>query len=228
MNNNLFPRRSMTLLLLAALLLTGCKNTPSDASAVSEQSVQSEHSAADSAADSENSEAAGSDSAVQSDVPGSDSSSAAEQSAAEPAKKGQPALTGENVTAKAGSSRVPVTVSMTDNPGFSFIGVKLGFDAALHAVTLDSDGTGDFTSGDILGNSLAVCTVSPTKPLLALSAASSADLSADGTLFTCYFDIPADAKSGTVYTLDYSVKDMYNAAEEHIAVAPCSLRITVT
>ncbi len=223
-------RRILTVLLPAALLLTGCKNSAPDASSVQEAHPVTEQNSAD--APSETTAAADSaanadNSAAEKSESGADSAAKTEVSAAEPPKTDAPVFSAENLTVKPGDKHVPVTISLTNNPGFSFVGIRLEYDAALKAAVTDDEGTGELTSGDALNGMLAVCTVSKKKPMLAVSAASAADNVSDGALFTVYFDVPADAKPGTTYSLDGTIVSMYNAVQTELAAAPFTVRMTV-
>lgn len=120
------------------------------------------------------------------------------------------ALYGDNITAKAGAKHVPVTVSIKNNPGISFMGIRLSYDAALTPVFADGLLT-EYVDGTVTKGVMSTCAANSKKLLLGYSAAAAANLTEDGSLFTCYFDLPDNAKPGTVYQFRLESKDVSNA-----------------
>ncbi len=119
-------------------------------------------------------------------------------------------LYGDSITAKAGAKHVPVTVSIRNNPGIAFMGIRMIYDPALTPVFTDGLFT-EYLDGTVTQGISSTCAANVKKQLLGYSAAAGANLTADGSLFTCYFDLPADSKPGTVYQFRLESKEVSNS-----------------
>lgn len=165
---------------------------------------------------SDGSTAAGAETQTVTDAQGQTTASGAAQTTASTTAKSiaeigsASALYGDNITAKAGAKHVPVTVSIKNNPGISFMGIRLSYDAALTPVFEDGLLT-EYVDGTVTKGVMSTCAANSKKLLLGYSAAAAANLTEDGSLFTCYFDLPDNAKPGTVYQFRLESKDVSNA-----------------
>ena len=119
---------------------------------------------------------------------------------------------GDDLKAKAGQKAFPVTVCIKNNPGISFIGLRVIYDRAL-TVNTDPDDklTAVSEEGEVLGGMLDSCSVNAAKFMVGFAAYAAKASTIDGKLCTFYVDIPADAPSGTVYTLLPEVAELRDA-----------------
>lgn len=104
------------------------------------------------------------------------------------------------VHAKPGQKDVPVEVKMTNNPGYAAGGIKVFYDPAL-TPKVDEEGAGVSEDGPAVGKAATYCAVNPDKHIVAFGLLGAENSKEDGTVFTCFFDLPDDAKSGSVYSL---------------------------
>ena len=133
----------------------------------------------------------------------------------------------ENITAAAGAKHVPVTVSIRDNPGIASFSVRFFYDAALTPAML-SKLDAEFENGTVTAGVTSVCACNQTKRIVGYTAgAGAAELTADGTVFTVYFDVPADAKSGTVYQFTMESKGVVSRAGADLVVGAQPFTLTV-
>ena len=119
---------------------------------------------------------------------------------------------GDDLKAKAGQKAFPVTVCIKNNPGISFIGLRVIYDRAL-TVNTDPDDklTAVSEQGEVLDGMLYNCSVNAAKFMVGFAAYAAKASTIDGKLCTFYVDIPADAPSGTVYTLLPEVAELRDA-----------------
>ena len=130
----------------------------------------------------------------------------------------EPTLSIGVITAQPGQKSVPVSVKISNNPGYSFGGIRLLYDKKL-SPKLDSDedpAIPVYDVGPAASKAMTDCAVSPENRIVAFGVLSQKDCTEDGILFTAYFDIPADAASGTVYKLETGVERMINADSQPI------------
>ncbi|MBP0968467.1 MAG: hypothetical protein J5722_12595 [Oscillospiraceae bacterium] len=156
---------------------------------------------------------------------GGDADSPAQQQEPQQASSGsdyqigsEPTLSIGVIKAQPGQKSVPVSVRISNNPGYSFGGVRLIYDKALTPqADYDEDPNGNtpiYDVGPAAGKAITECVLAPENRIVAFGMLTKEDCTADGSLFTCYFDIPADAASGTVYKLETGVERMVNANSE--------------
>ena len=115
------------------------------------------------------------------------------------------------VHAKPGQKDVPVEVKMTNNPGYAAGGIKVFYDPAL-TPKVDEEGAGVSEDGPAVGKAATYCAVNPDKHIVAFGLLGAENSKEDGTVFTCFFDLPDDAKSGSVYSLKTGIDAMRSAA----------------
>ncbi len=113
----------------------------------------------------------------------------------------EPTLSIGVVTAKPGQKNVPVSLKMSNNPGYAAGGIRVVYDPALTPKYDPDTEEAVSDTGTAAGSALTYCTVSLENHNVAIGILGRENCTADGILFTCYFDVPADAKPGTVYTL---------------------------
>ena len=115
------------------------------------------------------------------------------------------------VHAKPGQKNVPVEVKLSNNPGFSVGGIQVFYDPAL-TPKINEDGTGVSEDGPAVGKLATYCAVNTEKRIVAFGLLGAENSKENGTVFTCYFDLPDDAKSGSVYSLKTGIDAMRSAA----------------
>lgn len=141
-----------------------------------------------------------------------------------PAQTDAPAVTGpaigllETVRAKPGQKDVPVSISIQENPGYMVCSVKLDYDAALSPKMTGEQYMNVFDQGDATKEAIGTCAANPDKHLIAFTCMGQKDITANGVLFTVYFDIPADAAPGTVYPIKAQMNGFVNAAREELDI----------
>lgn len=126
-------------------------------------------------------------------------------------------------TASAGQKKVPVSVQVWNNTGFSACGIRLDFDAALTPL---SNGNVSQISGapetlidrgEVMNNFLTSCLIGEAEHRIAFGAMSTETADSDGILFTCYFDVPEDAASGTEYRIACEMDSLNDASSQPVA-----------
>lgn len=137
-------------------------------------------------------------------------------------------ILGDRIVVAAGTEKVPYRVILYNNPGYGFAGIRLTYGTALKPY-LEEGNTAEFMDGAATDSFLTTCLNSPTEHMLGFAgfASDGADSKEDGIMFTCYFDIPADAASGTVYDFKLEVVDFNTVAGDAVAVDTVSGSITV-
>ena len=116
-------------------------------------------------------------------------------------------VTMDKVSAIAGETKVPVRLMVFGNTdGFNMCGIRLGYDAKLHAVCKDTEAT--FDEGNLTVGAMQVAYVSEEQHKIAYALAATKTVKNNGVLATFYFDVPKDAKSGTVYQLTADIEDV--------------------
>ena len=112
----------------------------------------------------------------------------------------------ETVKAKAGQEGVPVKISIDKNSGLSNGGITIDHSAELKPQVTDSEGTLLFEVGSAWQSTMTAGTTNETDTVhrvaFAFFSENGKNINATGTVFTCYFDVPANAKPGTEYKLD--------------------------
>lgn len=134
----------------------------------------------------------------------------------------------DQIVVAAGTEKVPYRIMLYNNPGYGFAGIRLTYDADLNPY-LEEDNIAVFDDGDATDQFLSTCLNSQDEHMLGFAgfATNGADSTADGIMFTCYFDIPADAASGTVYDFKLEVVDFNTIAGDAVEVDTVSGSITV-
>lgn len=120
----------------------------------------------------------------------------------------EPSLSIGVVHAKAGQKSVPVTVKVSNNPGFAAGGVRVVYDSALKPKYNPETYEGVSDTGAAAGSALTYCSVAPENNIVAFGILGQKNSDTDGNLFTCYFDIPENATSGKVYKLYTEVESL--------------------
>ena len=130
----------------------------------------------------------------------------------------EPTLSIGVVNAKAGQKNVPVSVKMTNNPGYAAGGIRVVYDPALTPKYDPDTEEAVSDTGTAAGSALTYCTVSLENKNVAIGILGKENCTEDGILFTCYFDVPADAKSGTVYLLKTEMDKLVTAEGQSVNV----------
>ena len=117
-----------------------------------------------------------------------------------------------SVHARAGQKAVPVTFRIWNNPGFSMGGFKISYDPALVpllAGTNDIDAKFDLSPS--ISGATAYGAINFNTRAVAVGIFNPENLTAEGALFTVYFDIPENAQPGTVYALKVEADSITDA-----------------
>ncbi len=220
--NRLFSAGAAALLL--ALPMTACnKNGQSEATAGTGTMTAAQSTAPDSTGTSASgSTAAETGSAAEDGTAktGTGQTKAADQTGA------VPLICGDSLTASAGEKHIAVPVRLENNPGFAVIGLSLIYDPALIGVT-DKVPAAEFTLGEAAADMNAQCYVNPEKHMIGFAGYRTENVTADGTLFTCYFDVPDDAKPGQVYPFSLVAKDATTFSGEKASFQTADFTLTV-
>lgn len=137
-----------------------------------------------------------------------------------------PVISGTGLTASAGEKRVAVPVTVRNNPGFAMIGISLHYDKTLTCLTTDSL-LADYTLGEVAKGMTANCYVNKTDGTVGLGGISAGNLTADGEIFTCYFDIPEDAETGHTYQFSPSINYSSDVAGTPVAFETAVFTLTI-
>ncbi len=135
----------------------------------------------------------------------------------------------DDIVVAAGTTKVPYRVMLYNNPGYGFVGLRVLYDGTLQPY-MDAERGEDemeILTGDGMGGFMFSCMNSAEQNMIGLAAFGSVDCKSDGVMFTCYFDIPADAASGTVYDFSAEVVDFRPLEGENHQVAVVGGKITV-
>ena len=159
-----------------------------------------------SAAESQQSSEAPAESSEPADAPESDAAS-------QPDEETNAVIGFETVTAKPGDKKVPLTVVIRNNPGFSGAGLQIAYDPALSPQLGETDPDYEipdaiYEAGPVLESFLTTCMVGEENHLIAFGCMGSQPATKDGVLFTCYFDVPEDAAPGTEYHFQGNLDSM--------------------
>lgn len=135
----------------------------------------------------------------------------------------------DNIVVAAGTTKVPYRVMLYNNPGYGFVGLRVFYDGALQPYMDEERGEDEIEiiTGDGMGGFMFSCMNSTAQHMIGLAAFGSADCKSDGVMMTCYFDIPADAASGTVYEFSAEAVDFRQLEGENYEVAMVGGKITV-
>ena len=137
-----------------------------------------------------------------------------------------PTVSGDALTASAGEKHVAVPVTVHSNPGFAVIGISLQYDEGLTGLTAQVPAA-DYTLGEVGSGMMAQCYINPAKHMVGFAGLSSVDLTADGVLFTCYFDVPADAKSGQTYLFRPEITYANNVKTGKVSFETADFTLTI-
>ncbi len=135
----------------------------------------------------------------------------------------------DSIVVEAGSKKVPYRVLLYNNPGFGFVGLRLSYEGPLTPYMDEAKGKDEMevTLGAAMSNFMVSCMNSPEQKLIGAAGFSGSDSEFDGIMFTCYFDIPADAAPGTVYDFALEVVDFRPMDGENHSVQTVNGSITV-
>lgn len=135
----------------------------------------------------------------------------------------------DDIVVAAGTTKVPYRVMLYNNPGYGFVGLRVFYDETLQPY-MDAERGEDemeILTGDGMGGFMFSCMNSAQQHMIGLAAFGSVDCKSDGVMFTCYFDIPADAESGTVYDFSVEAVDFRPLEGDNREVAVVGGKITV-
>ncbi len=135
----------------------------------------------------------------------------------------------DDIVVAAGTTKVPYRVMVYNNPGYGFVGMRLFYDTTLQPY-MDAERGQDeleIAIGEGAQGFMFSCLNNTAQKMIGAAAFGSTDCKADGVMFTCYFDIPADAASGTVYDFSAEVVDFRPLEGENHKVATVAGKITV-
>ncbi len=136
----------------------------------------------------------------------------------------------DQVKAKAGQERVPVSIRISNNTGFATGGLTVHFDENLHPVTTDSAGTIEYVIGEEMKGILNYGTSNENDGhhLIAFAFFNQYEnITANGTLMTFYMNVPANAASGTVYKLKLDVDNIKNIEKKALQIESIDGSITI-
>ena len=232
-------------IIIIMLLLCGCGKTDhsaADSSAAESSAVESEltdeagESATDSGEDAGQEPSQAEQTAAiggeQENPPASGDASQPDDSAGAPSSE-TVKVTGpaigimETIYAKPGQKKVAVPISVQENPGFMVCSVKLDYDPALTPLMTDEAYMNQYDLGKVTQGMASNCAANPETHLMSFACIGSGDVTGDGVLYTVYFDIPADAASGTEYPIKATVTNFMNAARNAETMQPVSGRIVI-
>ena len=137
------------------------------------------------------------------------------------------AVSADHVTASAGQQNVPVTVSVANNPGFTSSGIRIIYDEGLTPVYDAASKEAELTMGPAGNGLIGIAMVATDKRIVGFGSMGTNDNQSDGAIFTCYFNVPADAKSGKVYDIQIEVVDFIRSSGTELSPVSVSGSITV-
>ena len=130
----------------------------------------------------------------------------------------EPTLSIGVIHAKAGQKSVPVSVKISNNPGFAAGGIRVIYDAGIFPKYDPETNEGVSDPGPAVGSALTYCSVAADNRIVAYGVLGSKDCDEDGAVFTCYFDIPDNAPSGKVYKLRTEIEELNDAESQRVEV----------
>ncbi len=162
------------------------------------------------ACNSKNSSQNGSESNVTTTAPLSDLNAMPENSYKEPT------ILLDQITVAAGSTHVPFRVIVYNNPGYSMAGLRLIYDDDLKPYFNPADHTVEYEPGQAANGLMHNSSVSEEKFMIGFAGIGVSDITTDGIIFTCYFDVPSKAASGDVYPIKIEIVDFKNLADSQL------------
>ena len=137
-----------------------------------------------------------------------------------------PAFYCEDITVSAGEKNIPVSVMVRNNPGYAFVGLSLYYDPAL-TCHMTEGVNADYITGDAGEKLTTECMVNTQKSIVGFGAFHAGDLTENGTVFTCFFDLPADAKPGQTYQFRLEMVEVTNASGKNppFETAGCTMTV---
>ncbi|MBQ8921399.1 MAG: hypothetical protein IJ060_04465 [Oscillospiraceae bacterium] len=136
----------------------------------------------------------------------------------------------DQVKAKAGQERVPVSVRITNNSGFATGGLTIHHDPALVPVTTDAAGTIEYKLGSEMDGMMTYGTSNEENGyhLVAFAFFSQTeDITANDILMTFYMNVPENAASGSVYQMRLDVDDIKNIGKKSLNIQSIDGSITI-
>lgn len=124
-------------------------------------------------------------------------------------------LEAETVTAAAGAKKVPFSLQIHNNAGFSTAVLTVTYGKLLpvgDSKTHEAEITEGVKTGGVVS-----CMFNNDTQLMAYALMSKTDCKEDGRLFTVYFDLPADAKSGDEYPISLKLSACTTAGGKKLA-----------
>lgn len=107
---------------------------------------------------------------------------------------------------------LPITVSIEENPGFNFIGIRLFYEEKLDAV--GEDVTADYLDGEVTDGMLSSCALNRDKRLVGYVATGLKNTEVSGEIFTCRFQLPTSFQPGDSYSFRMELVKIVTEAGE--------------
>lgn len=127
------------------------------------------------------------------------------------------------IVASAGQKSVPVDVKVWNNKGFSACGIRLDYDPALKAVSngnfspISGAPEAQYARGEAGQGFMVSCLIGEEVGRIAFGAMNTEVSTVDGVIFTCYFDVPDDAASGTEYPITVTMDSLNDANSQPLS-----------
>ncbi|MBR3268507.1 MAG: hypothetical protein IKI58_07255 [Oscillospiraceae bacterium] len=141
----------------------------------------------------------------------------------------------DSVKAKAGQERVPVSLRLSGDSIFSTGGLTIDYNPknispSIRPVTLENSDNLSYKTGSNIEDTMTYGTINEAdgNHLFAFAFFNqNGYISPEGELMTFYVDIPADAKSGTVYPLDLEIDAVKYGRTKTLSVKTIDGSITI-
>ena len=109
--------------------------------------------------------------------------------------------------AAAGDATVTVTVQLAKNAGFDVLGMRLYYDAALTPVIGDAQNGVEYEDGTVTEGTVSVTSRNEEERIIGYASMGVQTVTGNGSVFSCQFTLPSDAKTGDSYTLQCETAD---------------------
>ncbi|GEM_PF-4872762 len=134
-------------------------------------------------------------------------------------------ISADQITVNPGDQHVPFHVFVSNNSGFAATGLKMQYDGDVIPV-VDTDGKPVIEMGDVGEKLVTSYSFNPDQKLIGLVTMASQNTTENGTLFTCYFDVPETAQAGEFpVTLTFTIFNNTNNQPVTYTIENGSIRI---
>ncbi len=123
--------------------------------------------------------------------------------------------------------RVPVTISIQNNPGYCGSGIGIYYGEEINPCVWEDDGSLEYEMGPKSGGLAIVAENNDEKNMIGWATGGAANVRGDGIITTLFFMIPEDVTPGTEYEIYFVIDQIANANTELLEATPQSAWIRI-